>query len=160
MNRAAVPVAITEVFEPVHYEDTFTASVRRQTPITLDELNQAFRKAMPWWVLALLGLRNLLVGWTGLKTGRGKKREGYGLFDLFTEISRTDDVAFLGDDDRHLDFRVLVRVRNAGDEKAVDVTTLVRFNRREGRVYFFFVKPFHKLIVVALMRRVARVLRP
>ena len=146
-------------FAPVHYEDTFACSIERAAPITWDELGRAFRKAMPWWALALLALRNVLVGWTGLKTGREGKAEGYGVFDIFKTLEEGRDFIVLGEEDKHLDFRVIVRLAKGEVAQTVSTTTLVRFNNRAGRAYYFFVKPFHKLIVGSMMRRTARLLR-
>lgn len=146
-------------FAPVHYEDTFTCSIKRQEPITWDELGEALRKAMPWWAIALLGLRNVLVGWTGLKTGREGKAQGYGILDLFKTLEQDRDCVVLGEEDKHLDFRVVVRLTAGETEQTVSTTTLVQFHNRAGRAYFFCIKPFHKLIVGGMMRRTARLLR-
>lgn len=144
---------------PVHYEDTFSCSVQRPAPITWDELSGALRKAMPWWAIALLALRNVLVGWTGLKTGREGKAEGYGILDLFKTLKQGEDFVVLGEDDKHLDFQVVLRISGSESVQTVSTTTLVRFNNRWGRAYFFCIKPFHRLIVAGMMRRAGRLLR-
>ncbi len=38
-------------------------------------------------------------------------------------------------------------------KKNVSVTTAVKFNNALGRVYFFFIKPFHRMIVPILFKR-------
>ena len=40
-----------------------------------------------------------------------------------------------------------------GREKTLNVTTAVRLNDRLGRGYFCFIKPFHRMIVPAVVKR-------
>lgn len=55
----------------------------------------------------------------------------------------------LGVDDRHLDFRIGVRV----DRKRVRVTTAVQLNNRLGRLYWAIVRLVHPLVVRSLLAR-------
>ena len=43
--------------------------------------------------------------------------------------------------------------RENGREKTLSVTTAVRLNDRLGRCYFCFIKPFHRMIVPAVVKR-------
>ena len=66
------------------------------------------------------------------------------------------DEIVLGDNDRHLDLRVSLLVERGGRdgrEKTLSVTTAVRLNDRLGRCYFCFIKPFHRMIVPAVVKR-------
>lgn len=64
---------------------------------------------------------------------------------LFTLLSVEENEIILGDDDKHLDFRVSVqRLAQAIPNKVV-VTTLVQYNNWFGKVYFFLIRPFHQL---------------
>jgi Protein of unknown function (DUF2867) len=102
-------------------------------------------------------LRDALVHPFGLKTSpRGPRHrpsflpgERIGLFTLF---ERTEEEMLLGEDDRHLDFRVCLRV--SGDGQAT-LATLVRFRNGWGRAYFFLIRPFHALVVKRMLRRAA-----
>jgi hypothetical protein len=71
-------------------------------------------------------------------------------------FDRRPDELLLGEDDRHLDFRVSVLLRDEGEAQWATVTTVVRFHNALGRAYFAVVRPFHQLIVPALMRRALR----
>lgn len=146
-------------FVSVHYRDTYSFSVSRAERLSWEELGQVFRKALPWWAVALLVLRNALVGWTGVKTRREGTGEGYGIFELFETLDSSADRRILGQADKHLDFRVVVSLEWADGVQTVSTTTLVQFHNRAGRLYFFFVKPFHKLIVSSMMRRAGRLMR-
>jgi hypothetical protein len=75
-----------------------------------------------------------------------------GATDLFPMLYLTEDLAVLGLDDQHLDFRVLVSVA-AG---RVRCTTAVRRHNALGYAYFAVVHPFHRLAVPQLLARAAR----
>jgi hypothetical protein len=76
-----------------------------------------------------------------------------GKLGIFKVYARSDDEVLLGEDDHHLDFRVsLLRVPEQGSDWIV-VSTVVRFNNWLGRLYFLPVQFFHRLIVVAMLRR-------
>jgi hypothetical protein len=113
----------------------------------------------PRWIEALLRLRHLLVTPFGLKTsGKGENppRETIGLFPILTQ---TPDRLVAGFDDKHLDFRVVVDVAasgpDSGDGQQVTATTLVRTHNLFGRIYLAIILPFHRLIVPAMLRKVA-----
>ena len=65
----------------------------------------------------------------------------------------------VGKDDKHLDFRVSVYLDpvpgTAPNTYAFTLSTIVFFRNRAGKAYFALVKPFHKLIVPAMMRATA-----
>ncbi|HNP79162.1 MAG TPA: DUF2867 domain-containing protein, partial [Cyclobacteriaceae bacterium] len=73
---------------------------------------------------------------------------------LFRVYDKNDFEVILGEDDKHLDFRVSLLLvpdsKNPGIKKLL-ITTLVRFNNVWGKVYFLPVRPFHKLIVPSML---------
>jgi hypothetical protein len=62
----------------------------------------------------------------------------------------------MGFDDAHLDFWVVVDVAPDGGRQKVTATTFVRTRNRLGRLYLAAVKPFHRLIVPAMLAQVGR----
>lgn len=97
----------------------------------------------------LMHLRDLLVLPLGLRRSSDRSlREG------FPVLARRDDEVLVGVDDRHLDFRVSIRVLvTANAPTVLVVTTTVTFQGRLGRLYFLPVRPFHRRIVPALLHR-------
>jgi hypothetical protein len=85
-------------------------------------------------------------------------REGtsYSLFSLpFKGPSET----VLCGKDRHLDFYLSTQTKLDGvDKHSLVATTLVRYNNATGRLYFFFVRPFHCLVVPMMMKGAIRAL--
>ncbi|TWF76744.1 uncharacterized protein DUF2867 [Pseudonocardia hierapolitana] len=97
----------------------------------------------PRWVLAALGLRELLVGLVGIDRG------GPGAFDT---LARTDNEVLLGADSNHLDFRASVR----REPDRVVLTTVVQLHNLRGRLYWALVRPVHPIVVRAMFTRAAR----
>jgi hypothetical protein len=97
----------------------------------------------PRWVLAALGLRELLVGLVGID------RSGPGAFDT---LARTENEVLLGADSNHLDFRASVR----REPDRVVLSTVVQLHNRRGRLYWALVRPVHPIVVHAMLNRAAR----
>ena len=80
--------------------------------------------------------------------------------NLGTEFSKTvneqnDDEAVIGMDNKHLEFHVSVGVFAVEEnEQEITVTTVVKYHNTLGRLYFFMVFPFHKIIVPVMTDRV------
>jgi hypothetical protein len=124
----------------------------------LDARNAAERmfSHSPRWIDALLTLRNCLVAPFGLKTGAPTGTGTPEIIGLFPVVSETPDRLVAGFNDRHLDFRVVVDVVGADRGRHVTATTLVLTHNLLGRTYLAIIMPFHRLIVPALLRQVAR----
>jgi hypothetical protein len=143
-----------KAFSKPDYEDTFSIECPPRT-LVIDVIRSlSSSTSTPRFVKVLMKLRNSLVSVFGLKTGDDDK-----LIDLSAlkagdrisvfEISElTDHAALIGADDSHLDFRAILKI----EENILSCTTQVKFNNNLGRVYFFSIKPFHKLVVPALLK--------
>ncbi|MEB2777714.1 DUF2867 domain-containing protein [Algoriphagus sp. D3-2-R+10] len=129
------------------------------------DIGKAFFASGPKWVRELFALRNKLVSIVGLKTSgdssnREKQLKNFecepgeqlGLFKVF---AKNENEVILGEDDRHLNFRVSLFLERKTNEKAkknLTISTTVEFNNWFGRLYFLPVRPFHKLIVPTMLR--------
>jgi hypothetical protein len=121
----------------------------------LDALQAARRMVgrRPRWVDGLLVLRNLAVMPFGLKRGAPIGAERIGIFPV---VSASPNRVVMGFDDAHLDFRVVVDVAQEGSGRQVTATTFVRTRNRLGRLYLATMKPFHRVIVPAMLAQVGR----
>ena len=104
--------------------------------------------AFPKWVKALLVLRNLVTLPLGLKPAT-KSTDRVGIFPVASENA---EEIIMGFDDRHLDFRVALRVQ---DGMAYGATWVHR-NNLLGRLYLIVVLPFHILIMRNAMSRLGK----
>jgi hypothetical protein len=126
------------------------------TPDILVLARFAFERPAPW-VERLMGLRDRLVGGFGLKkasdlragTAGGGPRIGF--FRIYE--THADEVV-LGEDDRHLDFRVSVMRSPAGD--SLTAVTVVHCHNLFGRNYIRLIAPFHRLVVRSALQQAAR----
>ena len=126
----------------VDYCDSYM--VKSLTTDSIDEIkNKIF--TLPNWIDMLLEFRHSFIAKPfGLKTGDA----------AVPEIDRNENEIVLGDDDKHLYFRLSVMKKNTGQEIEVYLTTVVKFHNIWGRLYFLPVKPFHKQVVKALLKKV------
>ena len=136
-------------------------------PLNGRDLLLAFAGSAPVWVDALMAARNGVVGRLGLKTGpmpaalKGPLQVGQYL-GMFQVHQLEADLALMGENDKHLDFRIFVRVDRTplatlGAPELV-VSTWVRPHNLAGKVYLALVWPFHWLISKVMLKRLAKVL--
>lgn len=132
----------------VDFSDTFVLRLPTGSSRDVGQWHRSLLEVgMPVWVGALMGVRNRVAKGLGLETaGRSSDTSP------FTLLARDGDTLVVGADDKHLDFRGVLRV--VGDD--LQCATVVHEHNATGRTYFLVVKPFHRLIVPALLRRVAR----
>ncbi|ADV10160.1 DUF2867 domain-containing protein [Mesorhizobium ciceri] len=109
----------------------------------------------PPWVGRLMALRNLAVRPFRLKTGLETAVLPSGRIGIFPLISQFPGKVVLGLDDRHLDFRVLVEVRDLGSgRQEVAATTIVETHNWLGRAYLAIIMPFHRMVVPAMLAQI------
>lgn len=111
------------------------------------------------WIRLLMGLRDALVVGFRVKTSQEVRRaaiaDNAGRIDFFRILARSDRELILGEDDRHLDFRLslLLRARPDGSGDELVATTVVRCHNALGRVYFALIARFHRLVVISNLSR-------
>lgn len=157
-------------FSPIHYQDAFACTFSCDRQLRVEEVVKAFFSAAPPWVEKLFLLRNKLAGLVGLKvSGAGSREEQLQAFrvekgealGLFRVMEKVPGEVLLGEDDRHLNFRIsfLLAAGAAPGTYDLVLSTTVFFHNWFGRLYFLPVKPFHKLIVPGMMRGIVRELQ-
>ena len=129
----------------VDFTDTFSLRLPRGSSRSVEDWQRALITAgTPAWVGALMALRNRVARGLGLDTAGGSSDTS-----PFTFLRRVGDTVVVGADDRHLDFRGVLRV--VGDD--LQCATVVQEHNATGRAYFAVVKPFHRRIVPSMLRR-------
>ncbi|MDR0748629.1 MAG: DUF2867 domain-containing protein [Tannerellaceae bacterium] len=131
-------------FGRIDYQDIY--SIAQQTGKTAKEISKELL-AMPGWVSVLFRLRNRIVGVFGLKTDRNTPKAEI----FFTVIENREDEIVMGEVDKHLNFRASILKDESGS--TISLITVVHYNNVWGKVYFFPVKPFHKIIMRVLLKR-------
>ncbi|MCB8877887.1 DUF2867 domain-containing protein [Acidisoma silvae] len=104
-----------------------------------------------------LGLRDAAIGLFGVKTsGQLRKRlarDGVDRIDFFPVLSRSAREVVLGEDDRHLDFRTSLLLRQATAGKELVATTVVHCHNTLGRTYLAAILLGHELVVRSVLKR-------
>lgn len=153
-------------FPNCHYMDSFEYVIMdKKDQIDVIEIAERFIQPGPKWFEGLFALRNKIVSVFNLKTTAtivrenstgGNKWETGAQAGIFKVFGKSATEIVLGEDDKHLDVRVSLLLnpcKEKADRKQVVVTTVVKYNNRLGRIYFFFVRPFHCTLVPLLLKR-------
>jgi hypothetical protein len=135
-------------FGNIDYIDSY--QIIKSTDEDIEEITTQLFK-LPSWVSLLIKIRDVIILPLGLKTEREMKSHKKSGDTFFTKIEQNDNELIMGENDRHLNFRVSVLVDRISS--LIFVTTLIHYNNRMGKVYFFFIKPFHKIIVKSALKR-------
>lgn len=144
------------------FESVFIDNEKKVKPADVGKL---FFSGGPKWIDTLLVLRNNIVKIFGIKTPENfsdrqklldqfkcETGEQLGLFEVF---DKTENEVVLGEDNKHLNFRVslfLDGTTKQPEKRTLTISTVVTFNNWLGRFYFSPVKPFHKLIVPTILK--------
>lgn len=110
----------------------------------------------PPWVRVLMAIRNTVVAPFGIKSSTAHSPAEMEMVGVFPVVSQSVHQVVLGFDDRHLDFRAVIDVRNDDGEKLVSVMTLVRRKNLFGKLYLPAIIPFHKFITLAMIANLNR----
>ena len=116
------------------------------------------------WVSNLTAVRDAVVGRFGLKTAKQLTSlgaaNGTGRLGIFKIYSTSPTEVVLGEDDKHLEFRLSVLCTNQpspGGKRHLTLSTVVHCHNRLGRLYILVIAPFHRLVVQSSLRSAARI---
>ena len=153
LRAISVPVDPTTraLFPQALMSDAYRLIVNEEALDALTAANRMFRR-MPWWIRALMAMRNRLVAPLGLKMGRDKAITTSRRIGFFPIVTETPERVVLGLDDKHLDFRIAVDVAKLeGARRQITATTLVCSHNLLGRMYLAGVLPLHRIIVPTML---------
>jgi len=142
VERLSVDDGISALLPGSDFADNYGFTVTGRQVDAPTVATALFQNA-PRWMAGLMRLRNCVVEALGLKS------VALGAFPVLCE---SPELVILGLDDRHLDFRIAIRV---GECQRVNVSTLVRIHNRLGRAYLAAILPFHRIIVTESLKRTA-----
>ena len=132
------------------YTDTYATTVQSINHMTASDLFYLMFVCYPKFILYLLRLRDGVVKPFGLPTGSN-----------FTELiqEQSKEKVVCSKSDKHLTFRIQLECDTPDtciQCQSIRITTSVKFHNTQGRIYFFFIHPFHCLICKILLKRAAR----
>ena len=136
---------IANGFGRIDYCDTYCV-IKSINDSAEDIAGEIFK--LPNWVNWLMNIRNSIVWIFKLKSDK-KVREEQTTY--FTLIEKNENEIVMGENDKYLDFRVSVFIDRINS--FIYLTTLVHFNNFLGKTYFFYIKPFHIIIIKSILKR-------
>ena len=154
---------ITAMYTAVNLADAYSIKLPSWTSKDPEVLARFIFSQLPPWMISLMKIRDVVVVSFGLKTAKHLKavdaRNNENRVGIFKVYSKEQTEIILGEDDKHLDFRLSVLYSEAASPLAKQrliLSTVVHCHNRLGRLYIFAIAPFHRLLVQFSMRHDAR----
>jgi len=162
--KCSIPES-SEIFnhtDSVSYSDCYSTYISQEVSAT--DAYRAIFGHTPSWIMSLMSVRNKIAAMVGLKNLSGPVLENVinsihqtpyvvGIrAGMFSVLSVSEKEVILGDNDKHLNFRISVMI-SSGAKAAVYVSTIVEEHNLAGRVYMLIVKPFHRIIAPYVVRK-------
>jgi len=159
--EVAVPVAcnLVRALKTVHFCDAFQARLSKPELGPVDAYRALFA-CTPVWVKALVKIRGMVAGVLGLRHGgaAGFQLAPDATFEvgqpagMFSIRSIEPGEVIVGNNDKHLDFRISIYRSSSNNVEMVTVSTAVEIHNTMGRIYMFVIKPFHRCIARAMVQ--------
>ena len=147
MPIPAEAVLLAGSIAPPDLADAFALRVPPGLSTDPQEWVDAIFRNPPAAVVALLRLRNALVGLVGIEPGDPS---------AFGAMARSEDEVLLGTDEEHLDFRGSVLVQPDRYGITITVSTVAAVRSTAGRGYLAVVRLVHPAVVKAMLRWAGR----
>ena len=166
VKQVALPSqsAVVTAFKSMNLADAFSIQLPSDASINPDVLARFIFSVQPAWIGALTNVRDAIVAGFGLKTAKhlatlssDPTANRIGIFKVF---GTSESEVVLGENDKHLDFRVSILCApgpppNTGNQ--LTLSTVVYCHNRLGRAYLSVIAPFHRQVVKASLRSAANV---
>ena len=169
-NYPITPVAlpaesgVSQLYKTTNLVDAYAIQLPNGTTTNPELLARFIFSQQSPWISGLMKVRDALVAGFGLKTSAQlMKADGLGKTNrigIFKVYSTSTHEIILGEDDKHLDFRLslLYQVQpSAFTSPQLILSTVVHCHNLLGRSYIFIIAPFHRLIVQSMLRRASRI---
>ena len=156
------PQSLVNRFLPADYTDAFSCEMNSASQLTPDDMMIRFWMDFPAWVNVLFKIRNFAVRFVGLESSANSLQELEKCVRtgekcrIASVPAKNENETVLLLDDKHLDAYMSVRVETSAGQKMVYAITLVHYKKTLGRIYFFFIRPFHGLIVRSALKKVVK----
>jgi Protein of unknown function (DUF2867) len=154
---------IHQSLNAIDFSDAYQTALSNPQ-MTVQQACAAVFAYSPLWVKYLMKLRGLIASIAGLKHGANALSTNNTSFNesqyevgkrlgLFTIQSLSADELIMGDDDKHLNFRISVYKSVQNGVSLITVSTVVEIHNWLGKTYMFVVKPFHKYIAKSMVQK-------
>ena len=163
IKARVVPAPSDSVLAPLYVGadlvDAFAIHLPAGASDDLEVLARALFERQAWWIRALTWVRDAVMAMVGVKSSRaiGAAAAMRGpVIGYFPLLSKSAGELVVGEDDRHLDFRVANLLRTGAGGRELVVVTVVHCHNRLGRTYLAVIAPFHRTILRANLERAVK----
>ena len=148
-----------------HYSDCFCAQFNSELTLSLEDGIRYLFYNRPRWLRTLMEFRNILVKPLGLKTEAEANKKHIipminiykgGRIAFFDVLECDEKEVLLYISDNHLDACLSIQLSNTFNLYEIHISTTVMLHNIGGRIYFFFIKPFHILIMRSMLHRLVK----
>ena len=166
VRQVALPArsAVAAAFQSVDLADAFSIQLPPGASTDPDVLARFIFSVQPSWIGALTDVRDAIVAGFGLKTAKHLATlagdPAARRISIFRVFATSETEVVLGENDKHLDFRVSVLCTPNDSPRTggqLTLSTVVHCHNRLGRAYLSIISPFHRQVVKASLRRAAEV---
>ncbi|MBC7499532.1 MAG: DUF2867 domain-containing protein [Herminiimonas sp.] len=154
---------IAHIYKSLNLSDAFSICLPPGACGNPEVLARFILSHQPAWISWLMKIRDMMVLGFGLKTATqlatlaaDGNTDRMGIFKIY---SRNEMEIIVGEDDKHLNFRISILCLTGTTPKSnrrVVVSTVVHCHNRLGRAYIFVIAPFHRMVVRSGLFRAAR----
>jgi hypothetical protein len=138
--------SLVNKFFPADYVDAFGCVVSNSKSIEPEKILFDMQNNQPTWIRFLFRLRDIVVKPLGLKAGNKTL--------IKVPIKNENEIVFQLID-KHLTAELSIYSNLIEEDKLKIVcATLVHYHNKLGMIYFFVIKPFHKIIVKSILNKV------
>ena len=150
-----------QMVEAAYFQDSYRAPLRKEHSTMAAIFFDLFGHN-PGWVKALLLMRNRIAAACGLEVPKASdiqhpiQKAHYAVGDVIGPwpiFALTEHELIAGRDNGHLDFRLSLLRERRGDQSSIVVSTVCDVHNLYGKIYLFFIVPFHKWGVKQMIAR-------
>jgi hypothetical protein len=153
----------------VDFSDVYSRKFIAPCKVEVASAVKQFFFSIPKFGIWMLQFRELIGKKLGLKTANGRKGTLIEIehfsgqigdrIALFEVWNRDTNEIVTGQRDKHLDFVLVFKLENNGEEHNLQLITSVQVNSSLGRIYLWAVKPIHTMLMPVIMRRLCNRLK-
>ena len=153
----------------VDFSDVYSRTFIAPCKVAVESAVKQFFFSIPKAGIWMLQFREFVGKKIGLKTANGRKGTLLEIeqftgqigdrIALFEVWNRNSNEIVTGQHDKHLDFVLVFKVENNGEEHTLQLLTIVQINSSLGRMYLWAVKPIHSMLMPVIMRRLCNRLK-
>ena len=129
----------------IDYSDLYTVNFTSKNSISKEDFLKSLFSSMPKWAKKAMKIDKQIALAAG---GNNANITPGGKFLFFDIISVGEYEIILGGNENVMSYRLAIAFINNIDDKYIGVvSTKVLLKNFSGKIYFFFVKPFHKMLM-------------